>query len=64
LHYKKDVTFKEDESKFIAGNAAVNKSLLINWAINVFHKNNLKNTAKAIRMFSHRPYKLFSMLLE
>ena len=63
LHYTKDVTFLEDRSRIIAGNAPENISILKNIVINVFRENGVKNIAQGIRFLSHDIPKLSKLLL-
>jgi predicted transposase YbfD/YdcC len=53
LHWVKDVTLKEDESKIRMGNAPQNISTIKNIAINLFRSNDYKNLAQAIRLVSN-----------
>ena len=63
LHYVKDKTFKEDESKIKKKYAPQNFSTIRNIAINIFRKNGYQNMAQAIRLVANDIYKLFSMIL-
>ncbi|MFQ5485067.1 MAG: ISAs1 family transposase, partial [Desulfobacterales bacterium] len=49
LHWTKDVVLNEDDSKIKAGNAPENLSLIKNWVMTVFRKNNYTSVIKAIR---------------
>lgn len=51
LHYVKDVTFKEDESKIHKGNAPEIFSIVRNFAINGFRRLKTKNFKSGIRRF-------------
>lgn len=53
LHYTKDTTFKEDESKVRTKNAPQNISLIKNIVINIFRKNGYTNMAQAIRLVAN-----------
>lgn len=53
LHYVKDVTFQEDDSKIRTGNAPQNISTLKNIAINILRKNEYNNMAQAMRLVAH-----------
>ncbi|MEO5562166.1 MAG: ISAs1 family transposase [Chitinophagaceae bacterium] len=53
LHYVKDVTFQEDDSKIRTGNAPQNISTLKNIAINIFRKNKYSNMAQAMRLVAN-----------
>ena len=63
LHYTKDKTFKEDESKIRKGYAPQNLSTIRNIAINIFRKNGYGNMAQAIRIAANDLYKLLNMIL-
>lgn len=52
LHYVKDVTFKEDESKIISGNAPGILSLIRNLVINIARLNDENRIKKFIRKCS------------
>ena len=62
LHYIKDKTFKEDESKIKTKHAPQNMSTIRNIAINIFRKNGYGNMAQAIRLVANDLYKLFNMI--
>ena len=63
LHYVKDVTFKEDQSRIRTGNSPQNKSLIIDIVINIFRKNNYTNMAQAIRMVGNDIKLMWKMIL-
>jgi predicted transposase YbfD/YdcC len=63
LHYTKDKTFKEDESKIRTGNAPENISLIRNIVINIFRQNGYTNMAQAIRLVSNDILKLWDIIL-
>lgn len=63
LHYVKDVTFKEDQSRIRTGNSPQNKSLIIDIIINIFRKNNYTNMAQAIRMVGNDLELMWKMIL-
>ncbi|MCP4552671.1 MAG: ISAs1 family transposase [Bacteroidetes bacterium] len=63
LHYTKDKTFKEDESKITKGYAPQNISTMRNIAINIFRENGYKNMAQAIRLVANDIVKLLNMIL-
>lgn len=58
LHYVKDVTFKEDNSKIKAGNSAENFSTIRNIVINIFRNQGEKSMISAIRLISNDIKKL------
>jgi len=63
LHYVKDKTFHEDESKIRKGSAPQNLSIVRNIAINIFRKHGYKNIAQAIRLVSDDLVKIHRMIL-
>lgn len=54
LHYVKDVTFKEDESKIHKGNSPEIFSIVRNFAINGLRRLEVKNLKEGIRLFCGR----------
>ena len=62
LHYVKDKTFSEDNSRIRTKNAPANLSLIRNIAINIFRENNYQNIAQAIRLISNDIAKMFEMI--
>jgi predicted transposase YbfD/YdcC len=62
LHYVKDKTFQEDNSKIISDNAPANLSLIRSIALNVFRKNGHENIAEAVRLISNDIFKIWEML--
>jgi len=62
LHYVKDVTFKEDESKINTGFAAENFSSIRNIAINIFRENGYEGMRQATRLLSNDIRKLKKMI--
>lgn len=63
LHWLKDVTFKEDESKIMKGSAPEVISTIKNIAINLFRVNGYKSIVGAIRMVANDIAKLCKMIL-
>ena len=63
LHYVKDVTFKEDSSKTINKNSVINKAIILDLVLNIFHKFNYQNMAQAVRL-STGDFELFKYFLE
>ncbi len=63
LHYTKDKTFKEDESKIKSRNAPENISVFRNIVLNIFRNNGWSNMAQAIRMVPNDIEKLFELIL-
>ncbi|HAH04565.1 TPA: ISAs1 family transposase [Candidatus Komeilibacteria bacterium] len=63
LHYVKDVTFKEDQSRIRTGNSPQNKSLIIDIIINIFRKNNYTNMAQAIRLVGNDIKLMWKMII-
>ena len=62
LHYVKDVTFKEDHSKIITGNAPENHSIVRNIAINIFRENEFESIISGIRLCCNKIFKLRDMI--
>ena len=62
LHYVKDVTFKEDASKIVTGNAPQNLSTIKNISINIMRTNQYKNMAQAMRLVANNIPLLKSMI--
>lgn len=63
LHYVKDKTFKEDDSKIRKGSAPQNLSIIRNVAINIFRKHGYNNMAQAIRLVSDDLRKIYQMMI-
>ncbi len=64
LHYVKDKTFKEDDCKIRTGNSPENLSLIRNFIINIFRKNNYNNMAQAIRLVSDDIDRMYQLIVE
>jgi len=62
LHYVKDVTFREDASKIVAGNSPENNSIIRNISINIFRDNGFHNIAQGIRVCCNKIFKLQKMI--
>ena len=62
--HKKDVTFKEDQSKIKTKNAPQNMSIIRNFIINIFRKHGYTNMAQAIRFVANDIIKMWGMILE
>ena len=63
-HYLKDVTFKEDRSRVVTGNAPPNISILKTIVINILRRQKEENIAKSIRMIAHKVRNLWLLILE
>jgi predicted transposase YbfD/YdcC len=63
LHWVKDVTLKEDESKIKKGNAPQNISTIKNICMNIFRQNKYEGIAKAIRLVANDIKKLIEMIV-
>jgi len=63
LHYTKDKTFKEDESKIRTGNAPENISVFRNIVLNIFRHHGWTNMAQAIRLVSNDVDELWNLIL-
>jgi predicted transposase YbfD/YdcC len=62
LHWVKDVTFQEDNSKIRSGYAPENMSILRNITINILRKNGYKNLKQATRLLANNISKITEML--
>ena len=62
LHWVKDVTLKEDDSKIRKGNAPQNISTIKNIGLNIYRKNEYKNIAQAIRLVSNDIITLYKIV--
>jgi len=62
LHYVKDATFKEDDSKIITGNAPENYSIIRNITINIFRENEFESIISGIRLCCNKIFKLRDMI--
>lgn len=63
LHWVKDVTLKEDDSKIRMGNAPQNISTLKNISINIFRENNYNNIAQAMRLVANDINTLYNLII-
>lgn len=63
LHYVKDKTFGEDDSKIKKGSAPQNLSIIRNVAINIFRQHGYTSMAQAIRLVSDDLRKIYHMML-
>ena len=63
LHYVKDKTFQEDNSRIRTKAAPENMSLMRNISLNLFRKNNYTNIAQAMRLISNNIPKMYSMIV-
>ncbi len=63
MHWVKDVTFKEDDSKIRMGEAPPALSTIRNGALNIFRKNGMNEIAKAIRLVSNDIEKLCELII-
>jgi predicted transposase YbfD/YdcC len=55
LHYRRDVTLKEDDTRLTLGNAGHNMAILNNAVIGLCLQNGRHNLAKAQRRFDAKP---------
>jgi predicted transposase YbfD/YdcC len=62
LHYRRDVTLKEDVTRLTLGNAGHTMAILNNAAIGLCLRNGYHNLAKARRLFSAKPKLAFDLL--
>lgn len=63
LHYRRDVTLREDETRFTDGKAAHNMAILNNLAIGLCLSNGRSNLASARRYFNAYPKAALDMLI-
>lgn len=62
LHYVKDKTYKEDDSKIRKGQAPQNISVLRNIVINIFRANGYSNMAQAVRLLANDIGKMWQLM--
>jgi predicted transposase YbfD/YdcC len=62
LHYRRDVTLKEDATRLTLGNAGHTMAILNNAVIGLCLHNGYQNLAQARRLFNARPVKAFELL--
>lgn len=55
LHYRRDVTLREDATRLTVGNSGQNMAVLNNLVISLCFKKGYQNLAKARRLFNARP---------
>jgi predicted transposase YbfD/YdcC len=55
LHYRRDVTLREDDTRSLVGHAGHNLAIINNLVISLCLSNGLKNVAKARRLFDAKP---------
>jgi predicted transposase YbfD/YdcC len=63
LHWVKDVTLKEDDSKIRKGNAPQNISAIKNISLNIFRVNDYTNMAEAMRLVSNDINTLYALII-
>jgi predicted transposase YbfD/YdcC len=63
LHYVKDVTLKEDDSKIVTDNAPSNISLLKSASINIIRKAGYKYITTGLRLFCNDIAKILNSML-
>ena len=63
LHYTKDKTFKEDESKIRTGNAPENFSVFRNIVLNIFRHHGWTNMAQAMRLAPNDVGELWNLII-
>jgi predicted transposase YbfD/YdcC len=63
LHYVKDITLNEDDSKIRTGNAPQNISTIKNISINILRSNDYTNMAQAIRLVANDISLIKSMII-
>jgi predicted transposase YbfD/YdcC len=62
LHYRRDVTLKEDSTRLTLGNAGHIMAILNNAVVGLCSRNNYQNLAQARRLFNARPELAFDLL--
>lgn len=62
LHYVKDKTFGEDNSRIRTRNAPENYSIIRNIILNIFRRQKCDNIAQAIRLISNDIEKMFKLI--
>ena len=62
LHWVKDVTFAEDSSKYKDNKLSIIKSILVNIAINILRKNEIRYLKSTMRLYCHDIKKLLSII--
>jgi len=63
LHYRRDVTFHEDQTRLTVGQAGHNMAILNNLVIGLCLSQGFHNTAFARRRFSARPHEALQLIL-
>ena len=63
LHWVKDVTLKEDDSKIRKGNAPQNISTIKSMSLNLFRGNDFTNMAEAMRLVSNNINILYDLII-
>jgi len=63
LHYRRDVTLHEDQTRLTVGNAGHNMAILNNLVIGICLKKGLKNLAQARRLFCATPQKTLELIV-
>jgi predicted transposase YbfD/YdcC len=62
LHFRRDVTLREDETRSLVGHAGHNLAIINNLVISLCLSNGLKNVAKARRVFAAKPYQALHLV--
>ena len=62
LHYRRDVTLKEDATRLTLGNSGQIMAILNNTIIGLCLRNGYKNLAQARRLFNAKPKLAFDLL--
>ena len=63
LHYRRDVTLREDATRLTVGHAGHNMAILNNIVVGLCFRKNLGNLARARRHFCARPEEALSLIL-
>ena len=62
LHYRRDVTFKEDATRMTIGHTGKNMASINNLVIALIHQASFQNAAKARRWFAAHLPEAFALL--
>lgn len=63
LHYRRDVTLREDVTRLTVGNSGHNMAILNNLVVSLCLCNGFRNLAKARRLFNARPKEALNLIL-
>lgn len=63
LHYRRDVTLREDVTRLTVGNSGHNMAILNNLVVSLCLRNGFRNLAKARRLFNAKPKEALNLIL-